>query len=150
MQSPRKNARSGLARQFPGALFVYGTLRKDCPGSTFPMIAEGARLVDSGRIQGRLYQLEDSPGLVLTQDPSVWVYGELYAFDDIERTLRRVDEYEGCGPHDPRPHLFRRVESRVALRSGRWERTWVYEFTGSTENLELIDSGDYVRYLRSK
>lgn len=112
------------------------------------MIAEGAQLVDSARVQGRLYQLESYPGIVLTRDPSTWVYGELYAFDNIDRTLRRVDEYEGCSPWDPQPHRFRRVETRVVLRSGRWERSWVYEFIGSTKDLELIESGDYVQYLR--
>jgi gamma-glutamylcyclotransferase (GGCT)/AIG2-like uncharacterized protein YtfP len=76
-------------------------------------------------------------------------YGELYAFDNIDRTLRRVDEYEGSSPSDPQPHRFRRVETRVALRSGRWERTWVYEFTGPTRDRKLIESGDYIQYLRT-
>jgi len=111
------------------------------------MIAEGAKRVDSARVQGRIYQLESYPGVVLTEDPSTWVYGELYEFDNIERTLRRVDEYEGCSPRDPQPHRFRRVETRVALRSGRWERAWVYEFTGSIADLTWIKSGDYVTYL---
>lgn len=107
-------------------------------------------MVEPARVQGRIYQLDTYPGLVLTRDPSTWVYGELFVFDDLGRTLRRIDEYEGCGPHDPQPHTFRRVETRIVLRSGLWERAWVYEFIGPTKNLELIESGDYVQYLRSR
>jgi gamma-glutamylcyclotransferase (GGCT)/AIG2-like uncharacterized protein YtfP len=124
-------------------LFVYGTLRAHGRRGMHPLLADGARLLGSGRVRGRLFDLGAFPGLVPAQDPGSWVRGEAYVLLDPERTLARLDEYEGCGRSDPEPHAFARVERDVFLDSGERTAAWVYVYRGSPANGREIVSGDY-------
>lgn len=102
-----------------------------------------AAFVAYARIQGRLIQLGEYPGLVPSGDPARWVRGEVYALDNPSETLSRLDDYEGCGPNDPKPHEFERVAKDVLLDCGASDKAWVYIFRGSTANKREILSGDY-------
>jgi gamma-glutamylcyclotransferase (GGCT)/AIG2-like uncharacterized protein YtfP len=127
-------------------LFVYGTLRKDVRNSKFHLLAREASeatFVGHARIQGRLFDLGEYPGLVLSGDPGSWVNGEVYAFHNPQRTLSRLDAYEGCGLNDPQPHDFERVERDVVLDSGARHRAWLYVYNGPTADKREILSGDY-------
>ena len=128
-------------------LFVYGTLRKDIPNSRVHLLAQeaqGVTFVGYWRIQGRLFDLGEYPGLVLSHDPDSWVHGEVYALHNPQETLSRLDDYEGCGPNDPKPHEFDRVEKDVVLDSGASGKAWVYIYGGTTANKREIVSGDYL------
>jgi gamma-glutamylcyclotransferase (GGCT)/AIG2-like uncharacterized protein YtfP len=125
-------------------LFVYGTLRRDIGNSMFHLLARHARLVGYGRIRGRLWDLGDYPGVVLSTDDDRWVRGEVYAIDNENDVLARLDEYEGCGPQDPRPHEFERVMCEVRLDDGKTTDAWVYEYKGGLEGKQEIASGDYL------
>ena len=124
-------------------LFVYGTLRKDVPNSMFHLLAGEAKFVGRAHAQGRLLNLGEYPGLVPSGGSGSHVHGEVYALDDAARTLARLDEYERCGPSDPEPHEFERVEMEVVLESGKGVSAWVYLYTGSTTGKQEILSGDY-------
>ncbi len=126
-------------------LFVYGTLRKDGGTEMFHMLAREATFVGRARMQGRLYQLGEYPGLVPSRDPGSWVHGEVYALDNPTETLALLDDYEGCGPNDPQPHEFQRVEHDVVLESGEKDRVWVYVYRGSVSGKQEIMSGDYFK-----
>lgn len=126
-------------------LFVYGTLRKDIRNSMFHLLAREASFVGGARARGRLFSLGDHPGFVPSDAPDSWVHGELHALDDSPEILPRLDEYEECGPDDPRPHEFERVEMDVVPDSGGTERAWVYVYRGSTADKRQIASGDYFR-----
>jgi len=129
-------------------LFVYGTLRNDIQKSMFHVLAAEARevtFVGHGRIQGRLFDLGEYPGLVLSGDPARWVHGEVYALDNPSETLSRLDDYEGCGPNDRKPHEFERVERDIVLDSGASDKAWVYSYAGSVANKREILSGDYFK-----
>ena len=105
--------------------------------------AQEATFVGYARIQGRLFDLGEYPGLVLSGDPGSWVRGEVYALGNPRETLSRLDDYEGCGPNDPTPHEFERAEEIAVLDSGASDRAWVYVYRGSTANKREIVSGDY-------
>ena len=107
------------------------------------MLAQESKFVGHARIQGRLIHLGEYPGVVPSGDPARWVHGEVYALDNPSETLSRLDDYEGCGPHDPEPHEFERVEKDVVLESGASDKAWVYIFRGSTAKKREILSGDY-------
>ena len=81
---------------------------------------------------------------MLSGDPGSWVRGEVYTLDNPHDTLSRLDDYEGCGPNDPKPHEFERVERDVVLDSGASDRAWVYRYGRSTANKREISSGDYL------
>ena len=112
----------------------------------FHMLAQEAHqvtFVGHARIQGRLFDLGEYPGLVLSCDPGLSVRGEVYALTNPLETLSRLDDYEGCGPNDTTPHEFERVERDVVLDSGAISKAWVYAYRGSTANKREIVSGDY-------
>lgn len=138
-------------------LFVYGTLRRDAPSGRSTLLGPGAEFVGYARMPGHLLDLGRFPGFVpvddrrwsgqrasegsLKNDPSV--RGELYALTNPARTLPRLDRYEGCGPDDPEPHLFERMERTAVLESGGERRAWVYIYRGPTVRGSEIPSGDY-------
>ena len=126
-------------------LFVYGTLRKDSCNSMFQMLARDARFVGHARIVGRMYRLGEYPGLVPSRDPGCWVQGEVYALENPPKTLALLDDYEGCGPDDPKPREFERAEHTVVLESGAEDNVWVYVYRGSTTDKQEILSGDYFK-----
>jgi gamma-glutamylcyclotransferase (GGCT)/AIG2-like uncharacterized protein YtfP len=125
-------------------LFVYGTLRQGDRGGMYHLLANRVRLLGTGRVRGRLFDLGAHPGLVPSPEAGSWVRGELHLLEDPAGTLVRLDEYEGCGPRDPEPHDFARVEQDVLLDSGEWSVAWVYVYTGSTADRLEILSGDYL------
>jgi gamma-glutamylcyclotransferase (GGCT)/AIG2-like uncharacterized protein YtfP len=129
----------------PSKLFVYGTLRKDNRNSMSQLLAGKARLLGRARMQGRLFDLGEYPGLVLSRDPDSWVYGEVYALDNPDETLACLDDYEGCGPNDSVPHEFERIRNDVILESGERDIVWVYVYRGSTAGKREILSGDYLK-----
>ena len=126
-------------------LFVYGTLRKDSGNGVSHLLEREARFVGRARVQGRLFHLGEYPGLVPSRDPGLWVHGDVYALENPPDTLARLDDYEGCGPNDPAPHEFERVEKDVVLESGTRDNVWVYVYRGSTTDKKEILSGDYFK-----
>ena len=120
-------------------LFVYGTLRKEIPNSRFHVLEQAAQKVTfagNARIQGRLFDLGEYPGLALSGDPDSWVRGEVYILEDPRDALSRLDDYEG--------KEFERVKKDVVLESGASGKAWVYTYRGSTAKKREIPSGDYL------
>jgi gamma-glutamylcyclotransferase (GGCT)/AIG2-like uncharacterized protein YtfP len=128
-------------------LFVYGTLRKDCRNGMHHMLASDAKFIGHARMRGRLVRVHGEPGgypgLVRATAERKWVRGEIYVLENPDHTLARLDEYEGCGPRDARPHEYERVQHEVILESGANVLAWVYLYTGSTDEKGEISSGDY-------
>jgi gamma-glutamylcyclotransferase (GGCT)/AIG2-like uncharacterized protein YtfP len=124
-------------------LFVYGTLRA---GSGHPMarvLTAHARPAGAGSVAGRLYDLGEYPGLVGARAEGERVRGEVYELDDPAALLAALDRYEGCAEEDPRPRLFERRLTAVALDEGKGLTAWVYEYRGSLETARRLASGDY-------
>jgi len=128
-------------------LFVYGTLRKDCRNGIHRMLAGDAKFIGHARMRGRLVQVRGGPGgypgLVRATAARAWVRGEVYVLENPDDVLARLDEYEGCGPRDARPHEYERVQHEAILESGANILVWVYLYTGSTAEKVDILSGDY-------
>ncbi len=123
-------------------LFVYGSLRSDARGSMFHLLAREATFLGRARVRGLLFRLAGYPGCVPMPDGDAWVHGELYRLERPAVVLAVLDEYEGCGPRDPRPHAFERVEVDVATGTAV-ERAWVYAYRGATGHRRRILSGDF-------
>ena len=122
-------------------LFVYGTLRKGGANSMHHMLGRDSRFVGRARTRGRLYDLGEYPGLVASDD--TWVHGDLYELADARTVLARLDEYEGCGPNDARPHEYERMQCEVLTETGVRETAWVYLYRGAVAGKREIPSGDY-------
>jgi gamma-glutamylcyclotransferase (GGCT)/AIG2-like uncharacterized protein YtfP len=125
-------------------LFVYGTLRLDSGHQAHERLSGHATFVGRGLVRGALYKLGWHPGAVLSENGDERIRGELYRMHDPTALLAQLDEYEGCGPNDPRPHRFERVATDVQLDGGERVRSWIYVFRDSTVQAPRIESGDWV------
>jgi gamma-glutamylcyclotransferase (GGCT)/AIG2-like uncharacterized protein YtfP len=122
----------------PNHLFVYGTLRSECPHPMARTLAKSAELVGAARIRGRLYQVASYPGLILSDGAEEWVKGEVHRLSDPLALLPPLDDYEGFE--------FERVVTEATLSDGSRSRCWVYVYRDPsriTEELRIA-SGDFM------
>ena len=110
----------------PDLLFIYGTLH---PNRAPASIASTARLLKpfaKATIQAHLYDLGPYPGIILTDDPSATVPGELFTLPEDPAVLARLDAYEDFRPTDPTNSLFLRQRTPATLADGTRHPCWVY------------------------
>lgn len=113
-------------------LFVYGTLRRGHPSGMAHLMGSDIEFLGHARTRGRLEDLGAYPGLRRPRNPDDWVSGEVYRLGETGEALARIDAYEGCGPEDPHPHEFERVQTEaILIDSGQLERVWVYLWKGA-------------------
>ena len=132
----------------PSHLFVYGTLRSDTGTEWARLLASSAQRFGVGRVRGGLFQLDGYPGMVLRPDGNEWITGELYRITDPVSVWPVLDEYEGCGPDDPRPHEFERRVVQVRREDGTRLSAWAYVYRLDPAGKPRIPSGDYLRSSR--
>jgi gamma-glutamylcyclotransferase (GGCT)/AIG2-like uncharacterized protein YtfP len=126
-------------------LFAYGTLRSEFDTEFARNLKKHATRIGPARVRGLLYDLGEYPALVLTPSSDEWVHGEVFRLEEASRILPELDDYEGCGPNDPQPHLFERAPATVELDSGRSLTSWVYVYGHPIRGERKIPSGDFVR-----
>lgn len=126
-------------------LFVYGTLRNDPSHELFHLLPHDADFIGEGYVNGRLYDLGDYPGMVLSLNSSEQVKGELYNISQskLDSALDILDQFEGCGRSASLPHEYRRELVNVFITTGNSITAWAYVLNKPVEGLQLIDSGDY-------
>src|SRR3977135_4278224 len=90
-------------------LFVYGTLMRGFDPPMAKLLSRSAEFMGEARCRGRLYLVKHYPGLVLSDDASDVVFGELVRLRRPEQTFATLDEYEGCGPSVASPQYLRQV-----------------------------------------
>jgi gamma-glutamylcyclotransferase (GGCT)/AIG2-like uncharacterized protein YtfP len=127
-------------------LFVYGTLRRGADTGMARMLAEAADFVAEARFQGRLYLIDDYPGVVASDDPDDIVVGDLYRMHRPESLLSQLDAYEGYDPALPDASEFVRSIQTVAVSHGvtRAKAAWIYLYARSVAGLKRIFSGDFL------
>ena len=125
-----------------GQIFVYGSLKQNEPLYFLEGIKDLRLEVLPARMQGGLlYNLGLFPGMILKSNVGV-VTGEVQRFRQIETVLGILDEVEEYyGEGDPN-NLYRRVEHEAELLNGEgFINCWVYEYVGSLDEAEFIESG---------
>jgi gamma-glutamylcyclotransferase (GGCT)/AIG2-like uncharacterized protein YtfP len=125
-------------------LFVYGTLLRDAGHPMHQVLLGQSDFVSPGRLQGRLYAVQDYPGAVVSDRPDEWVHGELYAMRDPLTLLKRLDLYEACDVASPQPHEYRREIRPIMLPDDAYRPAWVYLYLRDTARLQAIPSGYYL------
>lgn len=138
----------------PGSLnlFVYGTLRDDPANEMFQVLARNAEVLGEATVTGRLYDLGEYPGLVLSSERTDRVKGELYRLNEATagNTLSVLDDFEGMGPSDPPPHEYRRSLVTAYLTDGRSMTAWAYILDRPATSLPRIMSGDFSEWRSSR
>jgi gamma-glutamylcyclotransferase (GGCT)/AIG2-like uncharacterized protein YtfP len=125
-------------------LFAYGTLRRESNSEMFRLLARYGRFVDDATCQGKLYMVDDYPGLVPSNNPHDFVYGEVYKLSCPDVVLSGLDDYEECSPKFTKPTAYVRRKENVKTKSGEVVTAWVYIYDRPTEGLQLIQSGDFL------
>lgn len=122
-------------------LFVYGTLLQDFNNTMSRFLAEHAAFVSKGYFIGKLYEVDNFPGAILSDDEAEKVYGSIYKIHDIHKTFEVLDAYEGVTDG-----LYRRLLVETYLNSGNPVNTWVYIYNQPTNHLKRIPSGNYLKH----
>jgi pyruvate carboxylase len=130
-------------------LFVYGTLRRGGGSPFSKLLSEQADLVGLGAFQGRLYDLGEYPGVVLSSNPADVVIGEIYALRNNSSVLVILDKYEDYLPDQPEQSLYLRQLASISARENKTLQAWIYLYNGSINGCKQITPGDYLHYLNS-
>jgi gamma-glutamylcyclotransferase (GGCT)/AIG2-like uncharacterized protein YtfP len=127
----------------PPHLFVYGTLLS-CFRDDLLNKAR-ARLVGTGEIRARLYDLGPYPGAKASLDPTERVRGEVHRLFDLKTALSTLDEYEGFVPDGAARSPFVRAVVSVILDDGIHLRAWTYFYNRPVDDSRLLPGGDWAR-----
>jgi gamma-glutamylcyclotransferase (GGCT)/AIG2-like uncharacterized protein YtfP len=120
-------------------IFVYGTLQQQ--GAAHHLLVGQATFMGAAWLQGRLYEVDDYPGAVLSDSSRDRIQGELYRMHRPDILLAQLDHYEEVGPQFPQPHEYRRMQVSVSDARQKPHAAWTYIYTRSTVNLTRITSG---------
>jgi gamma-glutamylcyclotransferase (GGCT)/AIG2-like uncharacterized protein YtfP len=125
-------------------LFVYGTLMRGFDHPMAQLLSRSAEFIGEARCQGRLYRIKHYPGLVLSDEPSDLVYGELYRLRAPEELLREFDMYEACGEDFAAPTEYIRQMLAVTSEDGAVTEAWTYLYNWPVGHLPQIMSGRFL------
>jgi predicted GNAT family N-acyltransferase/gamma-glutamylcyclotransferase (GGCT)/AIG2-like uncharacterized protein YtfP len=117
-------------------LFVYGTLRRKAKHPVRQGLLQEWRLLGTGTVRGRLYDLGCFPGAIPSNEISHRVFGEIYRIEEDRKTFQLLDEYEGSH--------FRRARRPVVMENGKRIPAWIYLYIGPMHSAKLIRGGDYL------
>ena len=126
-------------------LFVYGTLMRGYVHPMAKLLSANADFLGEAHCRGRLYMVKHYPGLVLSDDPSEIVYGELYRLREVDALLREFDMYEACGEGFPEPTQYLRQMLSVTLADGTVGEAWTYVYNWPVADLKRIESGRFLQ-----
>jgi gamma-glutamylcyclotransferase (GGCT)/AIG2-like uncharacterized protein YtfP len=136
----------------PEYLFVCGTLRREMWHKIPPEIAalmQSLRLNGIGKVRGQLFDLGEYPGGVVGEDFETNIVGEIYELPEPREVFSILDRYEGFVPGELEASLFARVQAPAILPDGGQLSCWLYAYNDWVATGRLIESGDYVEYLKS-
>jgi gamma-glutamylcyclotransferase (GGCT)/AIG2-like uncharacterized protein YtfP len=125
-------------------LFVYGTLMRGFDHPMAQLLSRSADFIGEARCQGRLYRVKHYPGLVLSDDASDLVFGELYRVRAPAELLREFDMYEACGEGFAAPTEYVRQMLAVTSDDGTVREAWTYLYNWPVAHLPRITSGRFL------
>ncbi len=109
------------------------------------LLARYGQFVGHASFQGKLYMVDDYPGLVPSDNPRDVVHGEVYKLSCPDIVLSGLDDYEECSPKFSKPAEFVRRKENVQTKCDEVITAWVYIYDRPTDGLQLIKSGDFLR-----
>lgn len=132
-------------------LFVYGSLRSGFQHAAYQYMAKYFQLLGHATVKGKLYDMGDYPVALPTTEEK-FIQGELYTLneaDDFSYVIGQLDDYEGLYAEEGETPLYKR-ELATIFCNGQSSTAWIYWFNGSVNNLQEIESGDVLEFMRQK
>lgn len=126
-------------------LFVYETLAKEIAPREITAAVEKLKSIGQGFILGRLYDIGEYPGAVLSGDPKDKIFGRIYQLPGDPAVLDRLDQYEGFDPAHRAQSAF--VRKRTSINRPNKTRLigWVYEYNRDVSSQPRIKNGQYFK-----
>jgi gamma-glutamylcyclotransferase (GGCT)/AIG2-like uncharacterized protein YtfP len=125
-------------------LFVYGTLMRGFDHPMAQLLSRSADFIGEARCHGRLYLVKHYPGLVLSEEDSDVVFGELYRLRAPQELLREFDMYEACGEGFAEPTEYVRQVLAVTMDDEAVSEAWTYVYNWPVSHLPRITSGRFL------
>jgi len=125
-------------------LFVYGTLMRGYAHPMARLLSANADFIGEASCCGRLYRVKHYPGLVLSNDATDVVFGELYRLRAVDDLLREFDMYEACGEGFAEPTQYVRRTLPVTRADGSVNEAWTYIYNWPVTDLARIESGRFL------
>ncbi|HTR25699.1 MAG TPA: gamma-glutamylcyclotransferase family protein [Terriglobales bacterium] len=125
-------------------LFFYGTLIPRFAPAEIESTVRQLRRVGRGSVRGKLFDLGEYPGAVLSSTGGP-IKGLVFELPDDPKVLDRLDEYEGFDPEKPGSSLFVRKRRQAELEDGRKLACWVYAYNRPVKAETAVSGGDYLR-----
>ncbi len=124
-------------------LFVYGTLTPSRAPAEISAAVRRLKRVGAASVRGRLYDLGEYPGAVLSRTSPSVIKGQVFELPEDQQVLDSIDTYEGFDPDHPRGSLFVRKRWPVTLADGSRMTCWIYAYNRKPGDARLIASGSY-------
>lgn len=126
-------------------LFVYGTLEPAHAPAEIAAAVRCMKRVGSGSVRGKLYDLGEYPGAVVSRTSPSVIKGKVFELPEDQGVLSSIDAYEGFDPNHPQGSLFIRKRWPVTLADGSRMMCWIYTYNRKPGDARLITSGSYRR-----
>jgi len=142
-----------MPEHLPEYLFVCGTLRSEMVpkiSAELTALMQGLRFVNTGTVRGQLYDLGAYPGAIVGENFETNIIGEIYELSEPHKVLELLDVYEGFIPGELEASLFARIQTPATLPDGSQLICWMYAYNDWVATGRLIESGDYVEYLKTR
>jgi gamma-glutamylcyclotransferase (GGCT)/AIG2-like uncharacterized protein YtfP len=124
-------------------LFVYGTLMRGYDHPMSRLLSANAAFEGEARCRGRLHLIRHYPGLVLSDEATDVVHGELYRLREPDALLREFDMYEACGEGFAEPTEYLRRVLTVTRADAAAAEAWTYLYNWPVSHLPRIASGRF-------
>ena len=124
-------------------LFVYGTLLNE-NNEYAVYLKNHSRFYSYGKIKGKLYNIGEYPGAILSAKDKGYIYGSILELEHPKDVFPVIDNYEGYGKNQSRPNEFIRLVVQVET-SAVFVNCWIYVYNLPIAGLKLIESGRYLK-----
>jgi len=127
--------------KYTNRLFVYGLLRKASNHELSVYLCKHADYLGTGFIKGTLYLIDDYPGAVIDKSSPNKIIGDIFGFED-STLWNCLDRFEEVDITDE----YQRIKVDVNLNLSTL-KCHIYEYNRLTNDLPIIASGDFMKYL---
>ncbi|MBS1495339.1 MAG: gamma-glutamylcyclotransferase [Bacteroidetes bacterium] len=132
-------------------LFVYGSLRSGFRNPAYGYLTQYFKLQGDAIVKGNFYDNGSYPVAIPTAE-DFFINGELYQIinpDEFSWAINQLDDYEGLNVEEGETPLYRRELADVYVE-GKQTKAWIYWYNHPVEGMQLIKTGDVLKYLQEK
>ena len=124
-------------------LFIYGTLLDEFKTNESKYLENNSSIYDNGYFNGKLFNIKDYPGAILSNDINDKVFGKILKLNNNPYLFDVLDIYENINNLE-----YIREKIKVYSSTNEEINAWCYLYNFSIDNLEQIKNGNYIEYIK--